>query len=210
MSASGTKQTSKDARGLVAFDPKRPWRLFQNNYNSVGRWGFLMNDLSRPVLAVVLAITITLGSALTVLPSLAQELPFARLVDLVTRKGDLDVQVGQLCHEFGISGENPNGLSIQMPWMDDKDRSHHLFNIFVGNTGKQRILLVSHDTKVAYAFLTGPRATPEAVAKGDKNPTSWTWTRISFTPQLSALLQKEVTYWKSIEAEVAKEPDRKN
>ena len=118
--------------------------------------------------------------------------------------------MSQLCQQLGIAGESRDGTAIQFAWEDDEDKRHHLFNIFQGISGKQRILLIKHNMKMADAFLTGPAAILEAVAKGVKKSDGWQWTRTAKTPELSSLFQKEVAYWKSIEGEVAKEPDRKD
>ena len=94
-----------------------------------------------------------------------------------------------------------------MPW--DEGARKLSFNTFKSPLGPARIILANHDKKIGVAFLTGPHGNLEAVAKGDFKEI-WRWTRQPITPDLRASFIKEVSYWKSMEVEVAKEPDRKD
>ena len=186
--------------------------------------GFLLRISAAAILLLIASIGLRdtrFGEVLA--PSgLAQEKPpLGRIADLAVHKGFKDVEFAGICDPFGLSGRAEDGRCAGYQFnttVDDEEAAEFVgwqkgwvpsFNTYVERgTGRVRIILVDHDSKTAYAYLTDFDGKLLNMALGSKT-NRWSWSTTG-TPDLRARFELEKSAWIKAEKDLAEMPDRKD
>jgi hypothetical protein len=159
---------------------------------------------------VVAAIILPAPSVLYDAACVAQEKPpLERLAEAAELKGERDVSLGQLCDVFNLvpPTEKCVGYQISPP----HEEIIPSFNTFIErSSGTRRIILVKHDSKAGYAYLTGLRGELLNVARGLHVNNGWTFNKVAVTRDIALAHSKEIAFWIENLDDIEKLPDRKD
>ena len=144
-----------------------------------------------------------------------------QVAQLTVRKGFKDIGLGDVCGRLNIAAGKCYGyqLNAKIDAADSKKSGLKIgwltsLNVLLEPGGAvTRIIILDHDQHIAYAYLTDPSESPQAVAVGlssSGNGKDWRWKPIPVTDGVRQNFLLEKDYWLSQRKDIEALPDRQD